>query len=556
MPEPKRIENNNILWYLKSDRKQITGQDLYEYYLEILKDSNGSEDYAKNVVLDHLEQHLFKNGASKLLKELLKDKTQEFEKELQKNQPNLMTTISSESLNSVDSARSTDSTNSQIEIIELQSYYKEFDSIGNDLDKLQEFENKIQNKINDLKTQIQIYELSIQKIQTKKANTFFVNKLKKQEHATTIDQLIETRDNVKNKITQYEMLLSQIEDKMSTSFDLVPMRENHFNQRSHVVEDAAQMLKPFFQNLEEHYVLLFTHLQLNFQQSKGSSLPGLIKELDDLKLTMINTYQNQQYKIVSSVNCAKMVEVLTIYVDIFELYINLLKTNNTISEVVKTMLLTHCQDFIELIESERKLFSDDDCLQRKWLGFNMFDIIIGEIVVPYLKSYLKTPDEFRALSLELQEKKTFLTTMKTHSDLNFNALKYVNDLNKSNVYVSSTSNEKLNRRFEKSNSIQLFKKKLSKGPSMFNIFSPKPSDDEDKQEELELEIDKLKDELKFQKNLRELIQRFESQQNPKSFLSQGGGTKRRRRKRTRKNNQTHKKKFIRKSKKIRRNNYV
>jgi len=550
---PERIEDNNILWYQKSDPNRITGQDLYKYYLEITEGSYGKENYAKKIVLDHLKQHLFKKKASNLFNE----KKIEFEKELQKNQPNLMTKISSESLNSVDSARSTDSTNSQFEIIELQSYYKEFNGIKNNLNKLKEFENKVQDKITDLKMQVKIYELSKQKIQTKKSNTFVLNKTKKQEHAATIEQLIETINNVNNKITQYEMLLSQIEDKMSTLVNLVLMKENHFNQRAHVVEDDTKTLKQYFQSFEENYVTTYEHLQLNMQQSNSVSVPGLIKDLHELKLAMINVYQNGQYERVSLVNCTEMVEMLTYYVDIFKLYINLFEPNNTVPEDVKSIVLTNCQDFIELIESERQLFSEDDCEQQKWLGFNMFDIIIREIVIPYLKLYLKTPEEVRGLTLELQEKQTFLTTMITRTDQNFNALKSANDLDKLNVYVSSsTPEQQLNRRLEKSKSIQSIKKNLSKSSSMFNIFSSKPSDDKTKQEELEREIKKLNDEIQVQENLRELIQKFESQQNPKSFLRQGGKTKRRRQKRTRKNKRTHKKRLLRKSKKIRRNNYV
>jgi hypothetical protein len=538
-----RIEDKNKWWYEKSDPNEITGQDLYVYYQRIDKDSNGKGD-AKEVVLSHLKQHLFNKKALNLLNK----KTQEFEKELKKNQQNLMTTISSESLNSVDSARSTESTNPQFEINELQSYYEELGGIGNDLDKLKEFENKVQDKINDLKHQIQIYESSIEETKRKKTNTSVFNKLKKTKHDATIDQLIEIGDNAKNKITQYEMLLSQIEHKMPTSFDLVPMRENHFNQKAHVVENDTKTLKPYFQKLEEDYVIAFGHLQLNVQQSNNSSVHGFVEELDKLKLTMINTYQNKQYERVSLVDCSEMVEILTIYINVFKLYIYLLEQNNTIPEDVKTMLLTHCQDFIEVIESEQQLFRDDDCTQQQWLGFNMFDIIIGEIVVPYLKLYLKTPEEIRALSLKLQEKKTLLASMKTSADLNFNALKSANDLDKLNVYVSSptpleNSKQKLNRRFEKLQSIQSIKKNLSKGSSMFNIFSSKPSNDETNQEELEElehEIKKITEEIQFQEKLRELIQTFESQQNTKSFLRQGGRTKRRRRKQTRKNNRTRK----------------
>jgi chromosome segregation ATPase len=555
---PGRIEDNNKLWYQKSDPNEITGQDLYVYYQTIVKDSNGKEDYAKEVVLSHLNLHLLRNGEYKLFK----TKKEKFEKELEKNQPNLMTSISSESLNSVDSAMSTDSTNPLFEINELQSYYEEFGSIGNDVDKLKEFKNKVQDKIRNLNTQIKIHKLSIEETQKKKTKTSFFNQTKKQKHETTIEELEETINNVNNKITQYEMLLSQIEDKMSPLFELVPTRENYFNQRENVVEDHTELLKPYFQKLEEYYVTASKHLQLNVQQSNSSFVHGFVEELDKLKLTMSNTYQNEQYKRVTLVvDCSEVVEVLQNYIDIFVLYIYLLESNNTIPEDVKRMLLTHCQDFIELIESERQLFRDDDCEKPKWLGFNMFDIIVGEIVVPYLEPYRKTPKEIRELSLELQEKETLLARMKTNKDLNFNALKSANDLDKLNVYVSSptslnNSKQQLNRRLEKSKSIQSITKKLNKSSSMFNIFSPKPSDDEIKQEELEREIKILTDEIKFQEKLRELIQKFESQQNSKSFLSQGGGTKRRRRKRTRKNKRTHKKKFIRKSKKNTKINYI
>jgi hypothetical protein len=534
---PGRIEDNNKLWYQKSDPNQITGQDLYDYYETIIdQSSKRGEKYAKEVVLSHLNQHLLNIKASKLFNE----KKEEFEKELEKNRPNLMTTISSESLNSVDSAMSTDSTNSQFEIIELQSYYEEFDGIENDLDKLREFENKVQDKISDLRRQIQIYELSIQNIQTKKAKTSFLNQTKKQKHETTIKQLIETINNVNNKITLYKTLLSQIEYKMSTSFDLVPMRENHFNQREYVVENDTQMLKSYFQGLEENYVTAFEHLQMNLQQSNSVSVNGFVKELNTLKLTMINTYNNKQYERLSSVDCSQMVELLTNYIDIFGLYINLIETNNSIDESVKEILLQHFQEFIELIEIERQLFRTDDFEECQWLGFNMFDIIIGEIVVPYLKRYLKTPEEFRGLSLELQEKQTLLATMKTSADINFNALKSANNLDNLNVYVSPTPEQQLNRRLENSKSIQSITKKLNKSSSMFNIFSPKPSDDKIKQEELEREIKKLTDEIQFQEKLRELIQKFESQQNSKSFLRQGGRNKRRHQKQTRKKKQTHK----------------
>jgi hypothetical protein len=235
-----------------------------------------------------------------------------------------------------------------------------------------------------------------------------------------------------------------------------------------------------------------------------------------------------------------MVELLTNYIDIFELYINLIETNISIVESVKEILLQHFQDFIELIEIERQLFRTDDFEECQWLGFNMFDIIIGEIVVPYLKRYLKTPEEFRGLSLELQEKQTLLARMKTNADINFNALKSANELDNLNVYVSPTPEQQLNRRLEKSKSIQSITKKLNKSSSMFNIFSPKPSDDKIKQEELEREIKKLTDEIQFQEKLRELIQKFESQQNSKSFLRQGGRNKRRHQKQTRKKKQTHK----------------
>jgi hypothetical protein len=533
-------EYHEVQWYEKQ-LENITGEDMYKYYQTILKSVNGDEKKAKQVVFEHLTTHLNRLKLQKnYLLNIKKKINTEFENVINEKQPNLMKTISSESLNSTDSTTSTGSTNSQFELKELQDYYQEFNKVGNNLELLSAFEDKVRDKINDLNQQIVIYENS--KTETiKKLRKTFINK-KKQQHTETIEQLQKNIDNTNNKITQYKNILSQIEEKNQPLQQQLFIRDNHFNQNSSTIEDKVVLLKEPFQGFEEEYVRIFNALvntQDKMNDINKTQLTILknkfMKELNELSIVMKTVYEQNHYQRILDEKCDT--SMLSIYSEILELYIE--KNQHDIMREI----ISHFDIFVYLIQSEIKFL--EDCNEPS-LGFNMFDIIIREIVLPYLKPYLKSDEDVRNLSIELQEKFTLLATIETSEDKNFNALKKANETVKSAVFVSPpssliTSRQQVNRRLEKTKSI---KKELSKSSSMFNIFSSK-TNDETKQE-LKDKIKYLEGEIKFQTDLKYLIHNFEDQQQ-----SLGGGTKRQRRKRTHKNKQTYKKRAKRRSKKSR-----